>query len=213
MPTTYADRQALAFELPDPEPLDLIEAHVGQQILSRMSLDEVNEALLELRMRLADRLIAHGGTRSVYCDEGDSIGVYKVPLWVAPGSPREDRDEMLVDSLMANRLEVAYYEHDEFHGLQVAPCRLVWDASGIPITIMEYVSGQAWARTSVPFPDRAQQVDGGQMGWSLMLKAWAAYDAGIPPRDTDAYIQHDNFEAAVHSEYERLVGPRLVAAS
>lgn len=83
------------------------------------------------------------------------------------------------DNVEANLIEVAAFE-TEGCDAPVAPCKLVWHYTGIPIVVMEKVQliskkgGQAK-------PDWMNTFEQNQIGWSKTLRGWAAYDAGVVP--------------------------------
>ena len=96
-----------------------------------------------------------GYTRSVY--DGGPV-VYKV------GAPA------------TQRREVAAFEHPEtYDGLPVAPCRMVYSASGVPILIMETVFPMTGQEDDLP--EWMTRVDNCQIG-RRADGSWAIFDAG-----------------------------------
>jgi hypothetical protein len=206
---TERDRIELAQRLPDPASLELISADEGEVMLAAMTGRELVLRCRVLQERLGALKLAEGGHRRAYREPGSSA-VFKLPQpaeWMT--SVCEDGIEMLVEATMANFLEVAYYEQDAYCGLQVAPCRIVWERTGIPVVIMEYLTRPS----DQAMPAWAEHADGGQAGWSELLGSWAAYDAGIPPRNSEDWEQL-GFEEALRLHYAQLVGelPAALAA-
>lgn len=92
----------------------------------------------------------------------------------------------------ANLAEVARFENG-YDGIPVAPCRIVWHESGVPIVVMEKLDkpqhecDDEGVCEDVPW--WSHRVDGSQIGWSNLLGCWAVYDAGI-----DNFMNSDEIE-------------------
>jgi hypothetical protein len=135
-----------------------------------------DERALEMAIRRADKelreryaCIAGGQQRDVF--NGGTV-VYKLPL------PQATRWEDIIGHVWANLDEVFACEQDA-HNVQIAPCRLVWHETGIPIVVMEHVD--------VLDDDDIEEelmdvVDSDQIGWSDLLDRQVCFDAGSGPR-------------------------------
>lgn len=171
-PTTIAERIALTANFPTPR-LQLVSEHTGRRRLAHLrrsgSLGEAQRVLAQQCDQLRHREIGEGSQRRAF-----SLGrrhVFKIPMlgWI----PRFNLDA----NVNANITEVWAYE-TQAEGVPVAPCKLVWHESGIPIVIMERVHTVSHM-TPMDRPPWAKLVDRSQIGHSKILRGLVAYDAGI----------------------------------
>lgn len=110
--------------------------------------------------------LGSGAERCVY-DGGDVV--YKV------GWPEAQLNEV-----------AAFEDPRTYGGLPVAPCRIVWHESGLPIVIMLTV------RPATPddedLPDWSTRIDHNQVGWRD--GQWYVYDAGSAVGDLGENREH-----------------------
>lgn len=200
MTTTIYERMDLAAAFADPG-IDLIDEAAGQALLDQMIKDEQKlYAAIELTRHAIDAAhsrLGRGNQRRIY--RGEAC-VYKLPLVDALWrqyltNPERYLQEYVhpddvdgfppAQNINANLCEVWAFETGAL-SLPLAPCRLVWHASGIPIVVMERLN----MRRRTDFPnvhgfygsDNWDDVyEGGQIGWSSLLGSWAGFDAGMPP--------------------------------
>lgn len=96
--------------------------------------------------------------------------------------PLELGDFAPSENARANLSEVWSYEVGAMR-MPLAPCRLAWHKSGIPIVVMERLSQRKKnGRPEGPDEDAwNEEYEQCQFGWSALLGSWAGYDAGLPP--------------------------------
>lgn len=168
-------REALAARLADPA-LDLVGGQAGASRLAQLCDDALALAIDAAAADLNSAYIylASGEQRDVW--EGLSC-VYKL------ARDDETMSGTAADHVAACIAEVHAYEINGYDDLQVAPCRLAWHASGVPIVVMERLDmgRRDPALLAGEWPDWANFVDCEQVAWSSLLGDWAVYDAGLSP--------------------------------
>lgn len=160
--------------LPAPE-IRLVSAAVAWPLLLALleDTDRLCRAIRSAERQLAKHYecIGSGSQRSVYGRMGHQV-VYKLPLDCA------SEWESLPDHVWASLDEVFACEQDA-HDAQIAPCRLVWHRSGVPIVVMDRVDELC----SDDIDDELLGVvDCDQIGWSDLLDRQVIYDAGSGPK-------------------------------
>lgn len=160
--------------LPAPAWLKTMDPVEGQKKARAMSRWQMHRATRRLfKLFAADRqltLFERGSYRRVFA--ADDV-VYKVP------NPKIGAWEAVyMRSVWANVYE-ACQASDEYEG-PIAPCRIVWHESGLPVVIMERL-GREQAPKGTAYPEWGRQVDNQQYAWSALLQSWAIYDADCIP--------------------------------
>jgi hypothetical protein len=132
----------------------------------------VKGVIYRLNKLMRDRYgaaLTDGMTRTVYAH--DEV-IYKIPR---PGSSNFTLSDCIAANLIESPLNTAGYG-----GLPIAPRRLVWHKSGIPIIVMEKVETDLATETLPPW---SQDIDEQQVGRRTTTGEYVIYDAGCmdPP--------------------------------
>lgn len=191
-------------ELAAPSWLPIVDETVGRERLlaawENQTLADLAVALLaELRSCPDMTEFSEGSYRRAF---GWGEVVVKAPIGHERIRGLDEYDDLIrcqqtALSCWSSLYEFSCTEPDAAPG-PVAPCRLVWHESGLPIVIMERVltrdemleGEDGWPRETphpliASVPDWAEMIDGEQVGWSPSQGSWVIYDSGcVPCRQT-----------------------------